>query len=85
MTEIETKYYDGSYCPKCKSVDYDVDFESLINSLCVYPCQSCDHLDLVVSGICNECGCKFHTNLVHGSGPVESNVYHFETEIEEES
>ena len=33
MKKIESKYYDGSYCKKSKSVDYDVDIESLINSL----------------------------------------------------
>ena len=76
-SEIETKYYDGSYCPKCASVDYDVDFNDHE--------MSCDHLDLVVSGGCNKCGCKFYTQLVHGPGPVESNVYHFETIVEEES
>ena len=77
-SEIETKYYDGSYCPKCASVDYDVDFN---DPFCHLYCL----LDLVVSGDCNKCGCKFYTQLVHGSGPVESNVYHFETVIEEES
>ena len=71
--EIERKYYDGSYCPKCLSSDYNYDYNDHETS--------CDHLELVVSSICNECGCEFYTQLVHGSGSVETNVYHFETLI----
>ncbi len=77
-SEIETKYYDGSYCPKCASVDYDVDFNDPFFHLYSL-------LDLVASGDCNKCGCKFYTQLVHGPGPVETNVYHFETIVKEES
>ena len=33
---METKYYDGSYCPKCGSDDIDVDFVSIIISSAVF-------------------------------------------------
>ena len=75
MTEIK-RYYDGTHCPKCGSIDYDVDFNDHE--------KSCYHLELVVSGTCNKCGCKWNTQLENGPGPIETNVYHFETIIEEE-
>ena len=75
MKEIESKYYDGSYCPKCKSV-------AISSSISIHECVNVFLTSATLS--CNECGCKFYTHLVPGSGPVESNVYHFETEIEEE-
>lgn len=69
MTEIiiPRKYYDGSYCPKCLSINYDIyDIE----------------LDYSRRQ-CIKCNCEWEVYLKHGDCPIKSNIYHYEVKIVE--
>ena len=78
-SEIDTKYYDGSYCPKCASQNVEIYDHS-------YGMEG-DHVDLEVRSKCLDCGVLYRTVMVHGRGkelPHDANHYHLQTEIEEE-
>ena len=64
---IPRKYYDGSYCPKCLSINYDIyDIE----------------LDYSRRQ-CIKCNCEWEVYLKHGDCPIKSNIYHYEVKIVE--
>ena len=61
MSEIETKHYDGSYCPECKSDQVEIKDNS----------HDFGYLELEI--ICNDCNCFYSSQIQVSSNKLLQN------------